>query len=172
MSVVENNQIYAVENVKVMIYLQSPTGNDPLSKTAIPLQNIIPAGQKAVVVTSFAPPLFLDYVGNASLLSAIPVSPEDQRYLQTELQIHEIEISPDGKQASITGVIELLPEQSAANTVWVSALAYDREDNIVGTRKWVADDVLVSGNNVNFELVVYSLGRSINHVDILTESRP
>jgi hypothetical protein len=177
MSAVENDQAYAAENVVVMISLQSPSGNNRVSQSAIMPLNIIPAGQKAAVAATFAPPLLIDQVAgdsvaHASLLSAIPVLPEDQRYLQTELDVREIAISHDGQEASITGTVKLLPEQPVANAVWVSAFAYDVQNNIVGIRKWVAKDVLTSGEQITFEFVVYSLGFSIERVDILAEARP
>ena len=107
----------------------------------------------------------------------IPVSSDDQRYLDTDLQIHELAISPHGHSATINGSIEILrepsnSEQPVASTVWVSAFAYDGENNIVGIRKWVADDDLISDNWIDFKFDVYSLGPAIDHVDILTESRP
>jgi len=172
MAAFENDQTFAVENVIVMISLQSIAGNDLVSQIALTPLNIIPAGQKAAVSTSFFPPLPQDFVAQTSLLSVIPVSPDDQRYLQTEFQIQKQVISPDGKRVSIMGTLEILPEQPTPGTVWVSAYAYDKENNIVGIRKWIADDVLKSGEGVNFEFDVYSLGPAIDHVDILTETRP
>ncbi len=172
MSTFENDQTFEVENVIVMISLRSVDGNESVSQIALTPLNIIPAGEKAAVVTSFSPPVPKDYVAQTSLLSVIPVSPDDQRYLQTEFQIRKQVISPDGKWVSIMGTLEILPEQSNPSTVWVSAFAYDTENNIVGIRKWIADDVLISGERVNFEFVVYSLGAAIDHVDILTETRP
>ena len=129
-------------------------------------------GQKGAVVASFASPIPLDYIARANLLSVIPVSPDDQRYLETELQIDEMVIFPGGHYASIKGVIVLPPEQQNANAVWVSAFAYDSQNKIVGLRKWVVDDELNFSDRVNFNLDVYSLGLPIDHIDVLTEVRP
>jgi len=177
MSVVENDQVYAVENVSVMISLQFPDGNDAISQIAIPPINIIPAGQKSAVVASFSSPLNPKFVAQSSLLSVIPVSQDDQRYFQSELQSLEIMISSDGQQASVSGLTRFLPEQSdteqqIAETVWLVAFAYDHQNKIVGIRKWVANDLLLSGEWVNFDFVVYSLGQSIDYVELITELRP
>ncbi|MFC1996676.1 LysM peptidoglycan-binding domain-containing protein [Chloroflexota bacterium] len=176
-SVVDNDQNYTVENVTVEISLQFENGEESYSQIAITPLNIIQRGQKAAVSASFAPPIPENYIVRARLLSVIPVSSDDQRYLDTDLQIHELAISPHGHSATINGSIEILrepsnSEQPVASTVWVSAFAYDGENNIVGIRKWVADDDLISDNWIDFKFDVYSLGPAIDHVDILTESRP
>lgn len=172
MSVVENDQAFAVENITVMISLESPTRHEPITQIGILPLNIIPMGQKAAVSASFASPIQPDYVAHANLLSVIPISPDDQRYMKTELQIDEIVIYPNGQRASITGAIEFPHEQTNASAVWVSAFAYDTQNNIVGIRKWVADDELNLSDRVNFNLEVYSLGLPIDHIDVLTEVRP
>jgi LysM repeat protein len=172
MAVVENDQSIAVENVVVLFSLDSGDRGDPVTKTAIMPLNILPAGRQSAVSATFYLPISQDYVPEATLTSVIPVLDGDQRYLKSELQVGEIVITPDGKQARVRGAIMLLPEQSIASIVWVSALAYDAQKNIVGIRKWVAHDILEAGNQINFELVVYSLGLPIDHVDIITETRP
>lgn len=172
MSTIENDQPYPVENVIALISLQSPGVEDPISKIAITPINIIPAGKKAAVAASFEPPLLTDYVAYASLMSVIPVAPTDQRYLRTEFHLLGLEISSNGKQARVTGEIENLPEQTDATEVWASAFAYDENNEIVGIRKWVADENLTSGDRIKFNLIVYSLGTPIDRVDILVEARP
>ncbi len=172
MVVVENDQTFAVENVVALISLFSPETGDTRSQTAISPLNIIPAGQKAAVVAIFDPPLPNDYQSQASLLSVIPISVDDQRYLQTELKIEEVAISLDGVQAAVSGSIELLPDQSDASIIWISAFAYDAQNKIIGIRKWIADDILVSGSQVSFDLVVYSLGLPITYVEVFSETRP
>ena len=92
-------------------------------------------------------------------------------------QPNGIEISPDEQQASIAGMVGLPPEQSNAeqpnaSAVWVVAFAYDDQNNIVGIRKWVADASRGFGEWLKFDFIVYSLGPSIDHVDLLTEARP
>ena len=170
--VVENDQTSAVENVEVLISLRSTDGRNSLSKTAIAPLNIIPAGQQVAVAATFDPPIPPNFQAQASLLSVIPISPDDQRYLKTRLQKEETEISANGQQAAVNGSIELLADQSDASVIWVSAFAYDAQNKIVGIRKWVADDILGSGNQISFDFIVYSLGYPIEYVEVLTETRP
>ena len=172
MAVVENDQNFAVENIVVSISLQPDGGGDPVTKTAIMPLNILPAGKQSAVSTSFQPPIQNDYVPKANLLTVIPVLNGDQRYLDSELRVSEIMIAPDGNQARVRGSVMLSPEQPSANIIWVSALAYDTQKNIVGIRKWVANDILEAGDQIDFDLVVYSLGPSIEYVEIMAETRP
>jgi hypothetical protein len=172
MSVVFNNQDFSVENVTVMIAIESSSG-DLLKSIGILPQNVIPKGERAAVSTFFEFEGKSNFVASSSLLSAIPVSADDQRYLTAEVEIEEILISPDGQRANLSGFVVLEPDQPTAGTVWVSAFAYDSQNEIVGMRKWVLGDVaLDSSERINFKMDVYSLGLPINHVDVLTEVRP
>ena len=172
MSVVENDQPFAVENVSVMILLESSNETGPYYTNWYHATEYHSDWPKGCSFRIFTSPIQTDYIAYANLLSVIPVSPDNQRYLQTELQIDEMTIYPDGQHASITGVIEFPPEQPEASTVWISAFAYDVQNNIVGIRKWVADDIRILSGRVKFDFDVYSLGSPIDHVDVLTEARP
>lgn len=172
MVVVENDQSFAVENVVVLISLHPSDTEGTKSKTAIAPLNIVPSDRKAAVAVTFDTPFPQNYLPQASLLSVIPISVDDQRYLLTDLQLKEIAISSDGDLATVTGSISLLPDQPEATVVWASAFAYDAQNNIVGIRKWSADDSLLAGNQIEFNFTVYSLGSSIEYVEVLTETRP
>jgi hypothetical protein len=172
MSVVYNDQDFAVENVTVMIAIETSSG-DILTNIGILPQNIIPQGERAAVSAFFESARMSDFIASSSLLSAIPVSADDQRYLAADVEIEEIVISPDGQRANLSGAVVLEPDQPDAGTVWVSAFAYDSQNDIVGMRKWVlADMVMDSNESLNFNMDVYSLGLPINHVEVLAEVRP
>ena len=53
MAVVKNDQAFAVENVTVLITLESPTIPEPITKVGILPLNIIPPGMKAAASASF-----------------------------------------------------------------------------------------------------------------------
>jgi hypothetical protein len=77
-----------------------------------------------------------------------------------------VDISPDGNQAVVSGDV-ILPEGSSAPSVmWVLVVAYDRNGQILGARKWKSD------GNPHFDVTVYSLGGLIDHIDALGEARP
>ena len=114
-----------------------------------------------------------NFIVSSSLLSAIPVSVDDQRYITAEAEIEEILISSDGQRANVSGAVTFNIDPPFNGTVWVSAFAYDTNNNIVGIRKWIANEnVLESSEKINFNVDVYSLGLPINDVEVLPEVRP
>jgi hypothetical protein len=169
---IENNQSYSVENVIVQVSLLSKDGEIVATKTAIPPLNLIPAGTSAAISVVFDSPNSPDVIPQANLLTVIPVAQDSQRYLQTEIQIQESFVNPSGLQAQVQGSISLLEEQSDATSVWIAAFAYDQNENIVGLRKWVSNDVLVMGEKIDFDLTVYSLGPAITRLELISETRP
>jgi len=169
---VENNQQYAVENVIVQVSLQSTAGEILATKSAIPPLNLIPAGRTVAVPAIFAAQTSQDLTPIASLLTVIPVVEDTNRYLQVDLQTKESILSSDGLQAQVHGSISLMDAQTEATTVWIAAFAYDENENIVGLRKWISNDVLEIGEQINFDLTVYSLGPKITRLDLIAETRP
>jgi hypothetical protein len=81
------------------------------------------------------------------------------------LQGVSIEISDAGSSARIAGQAKIAGEQPAGE-VWVLAVAYDVEGNVVGVRRW---EGLAE---TQFEFWVYSLGPEIAEVKLLVEARP
>ena len=75
-------------------------------------------------------------------------------------------IDPAGSQASVQGDLILPQGASTPSQVWVLAVAYDAQGNILGMRKWK------SAGDTHFETIVYSLGGAIDHVEMLAEVRP
>jgi LysM repeat protein len=171
MAIVENDQLFAVENVEALISLQPADGSSQTSKTAITPLNWIPAGQKSVLVTTFEIPLSQDYKANVSLLTAIPIEENDQRYLQPGIE-NQTSIIDNRKQARVSGSLILSDVQANPTVIWIVALAYDSQNNIVGIRKWIADESLLSEAQVDFDFTVYSLGPAIDHVEVQAEVRP
>jgi LysM repeat protein len=170
--VVQNDQSFAVENIMALISLESQASDDPLSQTAITPLNWIPAGKQSVVVATFEAPFPQNYTSRVGLLTAIPIAADDQRYLQPNLQVNQTQIAEDGKQARVSGSLNWGAGQTDPTVVWVAAFAYDAQENIVGVRKWIANDSLLSAGQLDFDFSVYSLGPTIDQVEILAEVRP
>jgi hypothetical protein len=61
----------------------------------------------------------------------------------------------------------MLPGNSPTlSQLWVLAVAYDANGNIVGARKWK------SAGEKEFEFTVFSVAGAIDHVEMLNEARP
>jgi hypothetical protein len=172
LSVVENNTGLDVENVSVEFSIQDPATGDLKKSTGIMLLNILPAGKRAAVIGSFPIPFSQDLEVQVDLQSVIPVSKESLRYLQSEINIENIEINLNRRKADLIGRIRILPGQPAPGKVWIAAYAYDSQNMIVGTRKMVVDDLVETSEWIPFNMTVYSLGPSIDQVEVVTEIRP
>lgn len=178
---VNNDQPYALENISAWIGIYTPEGNIVAGELAITPLNWLPAGQAMPIVISFPPPLPDDFTVTSERFSALIVSGETDRYLQTKLELDRIEISADGLWASIRGNVMLPAESRAAQLIWLLGVAYDDKGNVVGVRRWEAEasgsqdqpaTILEAGENLSFSFEVYSLGPEIEHLELLAEARP
>jgi LysM repeat protein len=134
----------------------------------------------------------------AALSDANPVPAVGGRYLPLQAQVNQVQISPDGLQAVLQGQIDypqpftpgaaggtaqpdgtaspalqptLPPEQLKANLIWVLAVAYDSQGQVVGARRWQADKGLKPTGSMPFTVTVYSLGPPIDRAAVILEAR-
>ena len=59
-----------------------------------------------------------------------------------------------------------------AAKIWLVAVAYNNNEQIVGFRRWEWSGSLQPGATQEFSLPVYSLGAAISHVEVIVEARP
>ena len=79
-----------------------------------------------------------------------------------------VEIS--GRLAKVTGEAVIASDNGKTVDVWVAALAYDINGNLVGIRRIENRVTLEQGKGVNFNLYVYSTSGVINSVIIKSEA--
>jgi len=178
-ALVKNNQPIAVENLSAWVGLFSTNGKVLARQVAITPLNILPPGRALPLLVYFPPPVPGGGIPFVDLVSASPVITLNDRYLEVELDAKEMEIGLDGLQATVRGSIFLPEKRPAASLIWIVASAYDSSNEIVGVRKWEAEQndenppaILKPGQNLPFELTVFSLGPPINRVELLVEARP
>jgi hypothetical protein len=114
----------------------------------------------------FSPPLPDDFQAKSEVLSGLAVASNDTRYLDLQVKADQVEINQDGKQAVIRGEVVLQENEPTPTQLWVLAVAYDSNGDIVGVRKWK------SVGETSFEITAYSMAGLIDHVEVLTEGRP
>jgi LysM repeat protein len=193
---IKNDQAQAVENVSAWLGLYSASGKPLASQVVVPPLNLIGAGQALPVMAYFASPLAPGFTARGRLLTAIIVENEAERYLAESIKINDVQIAPGGKQAEIRGQVELTGT-AKASALWVAAVAYGENGEVVGMRSWEAETdpgclaPLPSETPVPqgmaapsasarriprrcqaFDLTVFSLGPTILRVDVLAEARP
>jgi LysM repeat protein len=168
----ENNAQSALENLSAKIYLYSAQGDVLESQIAMAPLNVLGMGEKLALAAYFPPPLPVWSFAQAQLLTALPVADGDARYLRLEVNDLEVDIQEDGVSAQISGELNLSDREQTAATVWVAAVAYDRNDTVVGFRRWESTAELSGAAGLRFEFQVYSLDTPIARVDVFPEARP
>lgn len=163
---VENQQGESVENMAASIQLFSSAGEVLDSAEATAPLNILQTGASLPLVAYWreAPTGWAH--AEAELLSAYRLSDQEGRFLPVELTNVDIDISPTGLSAHLRAGLEPVLGVDAS-VVWVLALAYDAEGQVLGLRRWEG-----SGEDAQIDFWVYSLGGFIEWVDLLVEARP
>jgi LysM repeat protein len=162
---VQNINEEPIENPIGQVDLLSADGEVLTSLEAVPPLNVLSPGQAMPLVAYSAEPAGEWVSARGQLLSAYSLAAVNDYYLEVDLQGVSIEISDAGSSARIAGQAKVAGEQPAGE-VWVLAVAYDVEGNVVGVRRW---EGLAE---TQFEFWVYSLGPEIAEVKLLVEARP
>jgi hypothetical protein len=161
-----NDQVTSLENLSVWMGLYNSAGENIASQTAYAPLNILTPGSTIPIMAYFAPPLPEEFQPRGELLSAYVVAVDDPRYLDSTVKVDAVEINPDGGGASVRGSVVLLDNSMILSQLWVLAVAYDANGNIVGARKWK------SAGEKEFDFSVFSVAGAIDHVEMLSEARP
>ncbi|HIE24380.1 MAG TPA: LysM peptidoglycan-binding domain-containing protein [Anaerolineales bacterium] len=158
-----NNQDIAVENLSAEIRLLDEGGEIFAEKRAYALMDRLPVGERMPLLVYFED-ITENLSANATLLTALPSPDDETRYPPALLRNVLTEIAWDGRSAEVNG--EVLVEREVAH-LWVLAIAYDADYNVVGARRWES----VSGEKM-FSLTVASLGSTVDNVRLMVEAKP
>lgn len=147
--------------------------------------NNIPAGTNGIAAS-------------ADLSGAEPVPANGGRYLPLRAKVNQVQISSDGLQAVLQGQIDYPqptapdvaggtpqpsgtasanpqptppPDLIKANVIWVLAVAYDAQGQVIGARRWEANKGLKPTGSMSFTITIYSLGPPIDHASVILEAR-
>ncbi len=105
------------------------------------------------------------------LLSALQLNSSNARYLPAALNNTLTQIDADGHFAQVSGQIFLPAESQAATQVWVAAVAYDKNGQVVGVKRWEGG-AIQPGITIQFNFAVASVGSKIDSVQFAVEARP
>lgn len=168
---VHNNTALAAENVVVSVQRFNDVGDLNSTQNATLLVNRLPAGETLPVLTYFSE-ASADQRYAAQLISALSVPAGSARYLDVFVgDALQVAISVNGTSAEISGSLGLSGTLDAAR-VWLLAVAYDVEGNVVGVRRWESTTPLSGGGSVNFMASVFSLGPPISSIKVFPEAQP
>lgn len=161
-----NESDVSVENLSVWIGLYDLQGQNFNSQVAYAALDILLPGNVMPLLAYFGAPLPDEFNARVELLTASAIPAGDTRYMDAQIKVSQVDITSVAGQAVIQGDVILPQGSTSPSQVWVLAVAYDAGGNIVGMRKWK------SISDTHFDVIVYSLGGVINHVDVLAEVRP
>ncbi len=161
-----NDQETSLENLSAWIGLYNEAGEIIISQTAYAPLNILTPGTTIPIMAYFAPPLPDEFQARGEVLSALALAMNDQRYLNSQIMVDKVEINTDGGGATVRGEVVLPVNSTPPSQLWVLAVAYDVDGNIVGARKWK------SAGEKEFEFTVFSVAGAIDHIGMLSEARP
>jgi LysM repeat protein len=165
---VDNDQDEALDNISVRITY--PGEDQTITQIAYTPLNRLAVGQSIPILVSLQSSPGV--IPSVELLTALPVTDGDQRYLENEFQIAHQHISASGQEAKIGGEVLNSTEEQIAKAITLIAIAYDRQGFPIGLRKLEIEKELHPGDGVEFEITVYSLGPTIDQVVVIAEMRP
>ncbi len=167
-ALIRNDSSAPLENISAQMTLRDENNNVTASQTAFTPLDVLPANSSLPVYIFFPDaPSYLNL--QVQLLSA--VQGNNSRYLPAALNNTVAQIDWDGKSAQLTGQILLPAESQAASQVWVAAVAYDKDGQVVGVRRW-EDGAIEPGRSVTFSFSVASVGGDIEAVDFVVQANP
>lgn len=162
-----NHQNKPLENLSALINLHLPSGDIASSRVAIPPLNILNPDESIPLSARFPPPVPETYQAFASLLTALP-SAENRPSL--DVQNVEQSFQSNRRQATLSGTISIETSGSPGEqSVWLIAVAYDAQDQIIGHRKRVYNLSGTANQNLEYEINLYSLGPAIERISLYTE---
>jgi hypothetical protein len=120
----------------------------------------------------FPPPAPDPAAAMARQISGVTVGDAAGRYLPLTLDRDTEQARTDGRSWRVTGWVTLSAEAEAEGRLAVLVIGLDAAGRAAGYRLWEPDEALAPGGRASFDLVVYSLGPTIDSVAVLAEAQP
>ncbi len=171
-ALIHNDTMDLIENVTAQVSLQDSAGHPIGSQTALLPLDILPAGQSLPLSVYFAPDIPLDAKAQIRMLTAIRLLPDDPRYLPAAIGDTLVSVAWSGLVAQVRGVVTLPAAAKPARQVWVAAVVYDADGNVISVRRWESNAGLAPGGSLPFSFQVASVAGWIERVDFSVEARP
>lgn len=158
----------AAANLAVTFKVMSTASEESTSQTVPAVLNKLNPGDSLPAAAYFAAPLPNGYTISANLASAFPASQSGKTFYSVDTGSPVIELA--GRLAKVSGEAVTAADPGKTVDVWVAAMAYDDQGNLLGARRTESRVTLEQGKGLNFNLYVYSTGSAINSVVIKAEA--
>ena len=171
-ALVENTFSEPLENLSILFTLLGEDERELGSQVAFAPLNLLPPAEFMPIGYHFPAPVPAGVQVRAQLLTANRILPGDVRYLPVMLENTLVSVSVTGRSAQVSGKAMLTVLDGLADTLWILGIAYDEAGNLVGFRRWEAENPVAGGETVEFSFLLSSMGPSIERVELLSEARP
>jgi LysM repeat protein len=169
-ALIYNNTPDILENVSALITLTDQNGSEIASQPASLPLDILPPNTSLPVYVFFAnAPANIN--PQVQLLTALQLNTSNARYLPVILNNTLVKMDSSKRIAQLSGQIHLPAESKAATQVWVAAVAYDKQGQVVGVKRWEGG-AIQPGMSITFNFVVASVGAKIDSIEFVVEARP
>lgn len=167
-----NDTANVMENVTAQITLLDADGKTIASQTALLPLDILAPRQSLPLAVLFPPGTPADAQVRVQALTSILLLPNDPRYLDAKIQNTQVRVDAAGLSAQASGFVFLAADSKPSARVWVAAVAYDGDGNVVGVRRWENNTGVQPGATLPFSMDISSIGGEIERVDFAVEARP
>ncbi len=167
-----NDSVEPMENVTAQVTLLDDEGQSKGSQTAMLPLDIVPAQSALPLTVSFGAGLPGGLHPQVQILTAIRLAPDDPRYLPATVQNTQARVDASGLSAQANGQVVLPADSKPAGSVWVAAVAYDRDGAVIGVRRWESSSGLQPGAPLPFSMSISSVAGEIARVEFAVEARP
>ena len=167
-AVLSNPHNEAAANLAVTFKVLNESSEEIASHTVPAILNKLDPGETLPASVYFTGPLPATFNVTASLASAFSANQPGKTYFSVNTGSPVVDISE--RLAKVTGEAVVASDNGKTVDVWVAALAYDINGNLVGIRRIENRVTLEQGKGVNFNLYVYSTSGVIDSVIIKSEA--
>lgn len=169
---VRNETSPALEGVSVLVTLFDASGEALVHEPAYGPLNLLPEGGFMPLAVFFQDPPVDWIVASANLLSAVQAKEVESRYSDLDIVQTVNEPSSDGHRWQVQGEVELpITASLPAARIKILLIAFSKDEEIVGFSFWETDAGVEPGDLQTFDIVVFSLGPVIHHIEIMAEAQ-
>jgi LysM repeat protein len=165
-SLVSNNTGIPVETVSGEIVVLA--GGKVISEIGILPLDRLEAGQALPLLVRFPPKFPYPYTTDVRLISALPLTIEEDKYLPVSIPHPEVIYMIDDLAARVKGSFDL--GTGLASYIRVVAIGWN-DQQVVGYRIWEYRGGTAVTGSIGFDIMLYSIGPKINRVEVVAEAR-
>lgn len=161
-----------LENVSARVRLIGEDNRVQGEAIAIAPLNRLAAGEIIPLAAYFAPPLHPPFRAFAEPVTALPLKPDDSRYLSLRIENFQWQPGDNHWSALVKGELWLANGDAVAQNIWIAAAAFDKNGQPIGLRRLETRGALSASQGQPFSFWLYSSAGEIAEVKAWAEARP